>query len=209
MGLGVVLEPPELVLVDRAEHPRGEQTIQDPLEPTLVDDRVELHVGAVDGLLNRERRFDSRTRLDKLVSWHRLAHRCANRTSATANGHHEAVFRTGTDATASDLELLERGRQKAAWAVVLTVVRETVVDNQRRSIDAPLCPEPCLHGFVPCKRETGLGWAECLIVEPTRANDVASTARPRPMVFASGTAAAPRNIWYSDAISSGFAAPTV
>jgi hypothetical protein len=29
------------------------------------------------------------------------------------------------------------------------------------------------------------------------------------MVFASGTAAAPRNIWYSDAISSGFAAPTV
>jgi hypothetical protein len=168
MGFGVVFEPPQLVLVDRAEHPRGEQTIQDPLEPTLVDDRVEFHVGAVDGLLNRERRFDSRTSLDKLVSWHRLAHRCANRTSATANGHHEAVFRTGTDATASDLELLERGRQKAAWAVVLTVVRETVVDHQRRSIDAPLCPEPCLHCFLPCKRETGAGWAESMTRRPSR-----------------------------------------
>jgi hypothetical protein len=29
------------------------------------------------------------------------------------------------------------------------------------------------------------------------------------MVFASGSAAAPRDIWHSDAIASGFAAPTV
>src|SRR2546426_10755146 len=115
MGLGVVFEPPELVLVDRAEHPRGEQAIQDPLEATLVDDRVESHMSAVDGLLNREGRLDSRTCLDKLVSWNRLAHRCANRTSATSNGHDEAVLRAGTNATSSDLELLERGRQKAAW----------------------------------------------------------------------------------------------
>jgi hypothetical protein len=159
MGLRVVFEPPELVLVDRAEHPRGEQTIQDPLEATLVHDRVESHVGAVDGLLDGERRFDSRTGLDKLVSWHRLAHRCANRPSATANGHQEAVLRAGTDSTTIDLELLERGWQKAAGAVVLTVVCEKVVDHQRRSIDAPFCPESCLHCFLPCTRETGAGWA--------------------------------------------------
>ena len=56
------------------------------------------------------------------VSWHRLADRRADRPSATADGHDEAVLRSGTDAAAIDLELLERGRQKAARAVVLTIV---------------------------------------------------------------------------------------
>jgi len=68
MSFGVVLEPPELVLVDGAEQPRREQSIQDPLETALIDDSVESHVSAVNGLLDRERRFDSRSGLDELVS---------------------------------------------------------------------------------------------------------------------------------------------
>jgi hypothetical protein len=68
----------------------------------------------------------------------------------------------------SDLKLLERGRHKAARAVVLAVVRETVVDHRRRSIDVPLCPEPCLHRFLPCKPETAAGWAESMTRGPSR-----------------------------------------
>jgi hypothetical protein len=75
---------------------------------------------AVDGLLNRQRRLDSRTRLDERVSGYRLADRCADSTAATADGHDEAVLRPGIDAAASDLELLEGGRQKATRAVVLS-----------------------------------------------------------------------------------------
>ena len=43
MGPGVVLEAPELVLVDGADHPGGEQTVRDPVEATLVEDRIESH----------------------------------------------------------------------------------------------------------------------------------------------------------------------
>jgi hypothetical protein len=69
------------------------------------------------------------------VSWYRFADRCADGTSATTDGHDEAVLRSGADTAASDLELLERGRQEAAWSVVLTVVRETVIDHRRWGIE--------------------------------------------------------------------------
>jgi hypothetical protein len=39
------------------------------------------------------------------------------------------------DTAASDLELLECGRQEAAWSVVLTVVRETVIDHRLWGIE--------------------------------------------------------------------------